>query len=75
MSRHLLHRGQVDAQVEEIPYPGPAQIMRCGSLDLGLAAALAADLPGRCRTEPSLVLTGPGQTSGLDHGAKERARL
>src|SRR3989442_66736 len=73
MSGHLLHRGQVDAQVQQISDPGSAQVVRCRSLDLALPAALPADPPGGGGAEPSQAGIGANQAAGLQHGAEERA--
>jgi hypothetical protein len=71
--RHLLHCGQIDAQVEQVPDPGPAQVVRCRGLDLGLATTLAADLPGRCWAEAGQAFVEADQAAGLEHCAEERA--
>jgi hypothetical protein len=75
LSRHLLHRGQVDTQVEQIPDPGSAQVVGCRRLDLGLEAALLADPPGRSRAEPSQATALPNQAAGLEDSAEERSRF
>jgi hypothetical protein len=49
--------------------------VQSGSGPAAEARAPERDLRGRCRAEPSQVMTGLGQTSGVEHGAKERARL
>jgi hypothetical protein len=52
MSRHLLHGGQVDAQVKQVPDPGPAQVVRRRRLDPALEPALATDPPGAAQAAP-----------------------
>jgi hypothetical protein len=59
MPRHLLHGGEVDTEVEQIPDPSSAQIVRCGGLDLGLEAALPADPPACRRAEPRQLTAVP----------------
>ncbi len=56
MPRHFLHSGQVDTQIRKVPDPAPTQIVRRRRLDLGLAASLPADLPGRSRAQPGQAL-------------------
>jgi hypothetical protein len=75
MPRHLLHSGQVDTQIEQVPDPGPAEIVGRGGLDLSLEPALAADPPGAARAEASQLTPVPKQAPRLEHGAEERARL
>jgi hypothetical protein len=75
MPGHLLHGGQVDAEVEQVPDPGPPQIVRCRRLDLRLEPALTTDPPGAARTETSQLVPLPKQPSGLEHRTEERARL
>jgi hypothetical protein len=57
MPRHLLHGGQVDTQVEQVPDPSPAQVMRSGGLELGLETALTTDPPGAPGAEASHLIT------------------
>ena len=64
MPRHLLHGGQVDAQVVE-----------GGGLDLDLEAALPTDPPGGRWGEASQTMAFAEQAPGLEHRAEERARL
>jgi hypothetical protein len=45
MPRHLPRRGQVDAEVEQVPDASPAQVVRSGGRDPGLETALPADPP------------------------------
>jgi hypothetical protein len=75
MPSHLLHCGEIDAQVEQISDPGSAQVVWCRRLDLALAATLPADPPGGGGAEPSQAGAGPNQAAGLQHSAEERARL
>jgi hypothetical protein len=75
MPRHLLHRGQVDAQIQQIADPGSAQVVRCRGLDLALEAALPAYPPGRAGAEPSRAAAGANQAAGFQHSAEERTRL
>jgi hypothetical protein len=75
MSGHLLHRGQVDAQVEKVRDPSPAQVMGSGGRNPGLEAALPADPPGRGRAEAGQLTGFALEATGLDHRAVERARL
>jgi len=51
VTRHLLHRGQVDAQIQQVSDPGSAQVVWCRRLDLALAATLPADPPACRRAE------------------------
>jgi hypothetical protein len=75
MPRHLLHGGQIHTQIEQVPDPGPTQVMGSGGLNLGLKPALATDPPSAPGAEPSQLLTVPQQPSGLEHRTEERARL
>jgi hypothetical protein len=75
MPRHLLHGGQVHAQVEQIPNPGSPQIVGSGGLHLSLEAALPADPPGTPGAEASQLIPLLQQPSGLEHRTEERARL
>jgi hypothetical protein len=72
---HLLHGGQVDTEVEQIPDPGPAQVMRGGGLDLSLEPALTTDPPGAAGAEASQLIALPQQAPGLEHRTEEGARL
>jgi len=75
MPRHLLHGGQVDAEVEQVSDPGPAQVVGSGGRDLGLEAALATDSQA-CGGAEAGQLTGLTlEAARLEHGAEERARL
>jgi hypothetical protein len=47
MPRHLLDRGQVNAGVEQVTGPGPAQIVGCEGLDTRFAARSWQITPGR----------------------------
>jgi hypothetical protein len=75
MPRHLLHGGQVHTQIEQVPNPGPAQIVRCRRLDLGLEATLTTDPPGAAGAEASQLIPLPKQAPGLEHRTEERARI
>jgi hypothetical protein len=75
MARHLLYGSQVDAEIEQVPDPGPAQVMRSGGLDLGLKPALTTDPPCAAGAEASQLIPLPKQAPGLEHRTEERARL
>jgi hypothetical protein len=75
MPRHLLHGGQVHAEVEQVPDPGPAQIVRRRRLDLGLEATLATDSPCAAGAEASQLTFLPKQAARLEHRAEKSARL
>ncbi len=75
MPGHLLHRSQVDAQIQKISDPGTAKVVRGRRLDLALETALLTDPPDRGGAEPSQAVGGANQAAGLQHSAKERARL
>jgi hypothetical protein len=75
MPRHLLHGGQVDTQVEQVPDPSAAQVVRSGGLDLGLEPALATDSPGAAGAEASQLIPLPKQPPRLEHRAEKRAGL
>jgi hypothetical protein len=75
MPRHLLHGGQVDAEVEQVPDPGPAQVVGSGGLDPGLEPALTTDPPGAARAEANQLIALPRQAPGLEHRTEEGARL
>jgi hypothetical protein len=62
---HLLHSGQVHAEVEQVPDPGAAQVVGDGSPDLGLESALATDPPGGGGTEPCQLIP-RDQPAGLE---------
>jgi len=73
--RHLLHPGQIDAQIQQVPDPCPAQVMWHGRLDLGLEPALPADPLGGGGAEPSQLIALAGAGARLENRAEERARL
>jgi hypothetical protein len=68
---HLLHGGQVDPQVEEVPDPGPAQVVGGGSRDRASRPRWRQIRQAKGGELTVLTLEAPG----LEHRAKEWARL
>jgi hypothetical protein len=68
--RHLLHRRQIHAQIQQVLDPCPAEVIWRGRLDLGIEPALSADPPGGGGAEPSQLIALAEQAPDLRTGQK-----
>jgi hypothetical protein len=79
MPRHLLHGGLVNAEVEQVPDPGPAQIVRAGAWIWAwrpLSRQVRQAPPG-AEAGQLIAVRHPGQesaTQSLNQTAEQRRR-